>query len=147
MATLSFKENTLLAYQHKEPEFFPMTADMDLCSPGGPDFIHETSRANGTSKDWFGQSWTFEPNIGGANPTPGMHLVPDITKWRDYMKFPDLSKLDWEGYSARDTAKWDREYKLSRIIMGTGLWERLFSVMDNPAGPWSSADSSRGLPS
>ena len=130
MASLSFRENTLLAYQHKEPEFFPMASDMDTCAPRGMDFIRETICINGTANDWFGQSWTFEPNIGVANPTPNVHLVPDITKWRDYMKFPDLSVLDWEGYAARDTAKWDREHKLSRVMVGYGLWERMFSVVE-----------------
>ena len=130
MATLSFKENTLLAYQHKEPEFFPIATDMDTCAPRGMDFIRESICVSGTANDWFGQSWTFEPNIGGANPTPGVHLVPDITRWREFMKFPDLSRLDWEGYAARDTAKWDRERRLSRVMVGFGLWERMFSVME-----------------
>lgn len=129
MATLSFRENALLAYQHKEPEFLPIGSDMDTCAPRGMDFIRETICVNGVAEDWFGQSWTFEPNIGGANPTPGMHLVPDITEWRERMKFPDLSRLDWEGYAARDTAKWDRKNKLSRVMVGYGLWERMFSVM------------------
>ncbi|MGL6294372.1 hypothetical protein [Eubacterium aggregans] len=130
MATLSYKENTLLAYQHKEPEFFPMASDMDTCAPRGVDFIRESICVDGTANDWFGQSWTFEPNIGGANPTPGVHLVKDITKWRDDMIFPDLSVLDWEGYAARDTAHWNREHKLSRVMVGFGLWERMFSVME-----------------
>ena len=103
MATLSYKENTLLAYQHKEPEFFPIATDMDTCAPRGMDFIRESICVTGTATDWFGQSWTFEPNIGGANPTPGVHLVPDITRWREFMKFPDLSLLDWEGHAAKDT--------------------------------------------
>lgn len=130
MATLSFKENCLLALQHKEPEYIPMVSDMNNCAPRGMDFICESISVPGTAKDWFGQSWTYEPNIGGANPTPGVHLVPDITKWRECMQFPDLSRLDWEGYSARDTAKWDREHKLSRVMVGFGLWERMFSVME-----------------
>lgn len=130
MASLSFRENSLLAYRHKEPEFFPIGADMNTCAPRGMDFIRETICVNGVADDWFGQSWTFEPNIGGANPTPGVHLVPDITRWREYMKFPDIGKLDWEGYSARDTASWDREKKLSRVMIGYGLWERMFSVME-----------------
>lgn len=130
MASLSYRENTLLAYRHKEPEYFPLASDMDSCAPMGMDFIRESICVEGTADDWFGQSWTYEPAIGGASPTPGMHLVPDITKWREYMKFPDLSLLDWEGYAARDTAKWDRERKLSRVDVGYGLWERMFSVVE-----------------
>jgi len=130
MASLSFKENALLAYQHKEPEYLPIASDFDTCAPRGMDFICETISVQGTAKDWFGQSWTYEPNIGAANPTPGVHLLDDITKWKEVIKFPDLSKLDWEGYAAKDTANWDRENKLSRVIVGYGLWERLFCIMD-----------------
>lgn len=130
MASLSYKENTLLAFQHKEPEYLPLVSDIDTCAPRGMDYICESISVNGVAKDWFGQSWTFEPNIGGANPTPGMHLVPDITKWRETMKFPDLRRLDWEGRSAADTAKWDRDRRLSRIVIGFGLWERMFCVME-----------------
>ncbi len=130
MASLSYKENTLLAFQHKEPEFLPIGSDMDTCAPKGMDYVCENTCIPGTHNDWFGQSWTFEPNIGAPNPTPGIHLVPDITEWKERMVFPDLSKLNWEGYSARDTAKWDRDRRLSRIIVGFGLWERMFCVMD-----------------
>ena len=34
------------------------------------------------------------------------------------MKFPDLSRLDWEGYAARDTVGWDGDRKLSRVMVG-----------------------------
>ena len=47
MATLSFKENALLALQHKEPEYFPITSDMDTCAPRGVGFIQETSCTTG----------------------------------------------------------------------------------------------------
>lgn len=130
MASLSFKENALLAYQHKEPEYLPLGSDIDVAVPKGMDFVCENICVPGTADDWFGQSWTFEPNIGAPNPTPGKHLVTDITKWKETMKFPDLSKLDWEGHAAIDTAKWDRDKRLSRVIIGFGLWERLFCVMD-----------------
>ena len=63
IASLSFKENTLLAYQHKEPEFFPLTTDMNMGAPRGTDFICESICVQGTAKDRFGQSWTYEPNI------------------------------------------------------------------------------------
>ncbi len=130
MASLSFRENCLLAYQHKEPEFFPIGGDMDTCAPRGMDFIRETPPCTGVADDWFGQSWTFEPKIGGCNPTPGVHLVPDITEWKERMKFPNLDVLPWEEYAARDTAKWDRKNKLSRVMVGYGMWERMFSVME-----------------
>lgn len=130
MAVLSYKENTLLALQHKEPEFLPMITDVQTYTPLGMDFVCEYTNIPGVAKDWFGQSWTYEPKIKAANPTPGIHLVPDITRWKEYMKFPDLSKLDWEGHAAVNTKDWDRIHKLTRINDVFGPWERMFSVME-----------------
>ncbi len=130
MATLSFKENCLLALQHKEPEFFPVLSDMNTVAPKGIGFIMETACTKSTGLDWFGQSWTYEPNIGAENPTPGVHLLPDITQWKKIIHFPDLSKLDWEGHAAADTAHWNRDEKISRVSVPYGLWERLFCVME-----------------
>jgi hypothetical protein len=45
------------------------------------------------------------------------------------MKFPKFDKLDWEGHATKETANWDRDHKLSRLTIGYGLWERLFTVM------------------
>ena len=130
MATLSYKENALLALQHKEPEYLPMITDIQTCSPGGMDYVCERPNVPGEALDWFGQSWTYEPAVGAANPTPGKHLVEDITAWRDVMHFPDLSRLDWKGHAEQDTAGWDREHRLTRINDLFGPWERLFSVME-----------------
>ena len=130
MASLSFKENALLAYQHKEPEYLPIPSDFDISAPRGMNFINESISVEGTANDWFGQSWTWESKVGAPNPTPGVRLIEDITKWRDVIKCPDLSKLDWEGRAAQDTANWDRDRKLSRIILGYGPWERLFTTME-----------------
>ena len=128
MASLSYKENMLLVLQHKEPEFIPMNDDFNN---GFSSVVMETGRdRTKPSQDWFGQYWTFEPTIGGFNPTPGSHLVTDITRWREQMTFPDLDAVDWEAAAERDTAHWDRENKLCRITMGYGLWERMFSVME-----------------
>ncbi len=127
--SISYKENLMLVYQHKEPEYFPLMSDFDAVSPNGMDFICESPRIPGVHNDWFGQSWTFEPKIGACNPTPGKHLLDDITKWEDVVKFPTFDKMDWEGYAARDTANWDREHRMSRITIGYGMWERLFCIM------------------
>ena len=127
---LSKKENMRLVLQHKEPEYFPLISDFDTAMLESIDFINERPPDPGVNNDWFGQSWTYEPSAGAANPTPGMHLVTDITKWKEQLIFPDINKLDWEGRSKADTANWRRDIKLSRLRLGFGLWERMFSVMD-----------------
>ena len=56
-------------------------------------------------------------------------MLTDITRWKEVLTFPNLEKLDWEGHAAKDTAIWDRDNRFSRITIGFGLWERLFSIM------------------
>ena len=82
-------------------------------------------------KDSFGVEWVYEPSARGSIDLEPLFADPDdLENWETLLKFPDLSKLDWEGYAARDTASWDREHKLSRVMVGYGMWERMFSVMD-----------------
>jgi len=127
---ISLKENMQLVLRHKEPEYMPFVSDFDTAALDAIDFINERPAIPGVHNDWFGQSWTYEPAAGAANPTPGKHLVTDITEWKEQMIFPDLDKLDWEGRSQKDTAGWDREQKLSRIVSPFGMWERMFSVIE-----------------
>lgn len=119
-----------MALQHKEPEYLPMIQDIQTCTPHGKDFVNESNMDGGVALDWFGQSWTHEPTVGAANPTPGVHLVPDITEWKERMNFPDISALDWEKQVAEDTKNWDRDRHLTRINDLFGPWERMFSVME-----------------
>ena len=126
---ISLKENMLRFYRHEKPEYLPLYSDFNSAMPGGMDFINERPDIPGVNLDWFGQSWTWEEKTHAANPTPNKPLLEDITQWREVVKFPDLDALDWEGHAAKDTAAWDRENKLSRVTLGFGLWERLFSIM------------------
>ncbi|MBR2049024.1 MAG: hypothetical protein IKC09_07910 [Oscillospiraceae bacterium] len=126
---LTLKENMMRVYNHQEPEYQPLYSDFNSAMPAGMDFINERPEIPGTNLDWFGQSWTWEEKTHAANPTPGKPLLTDITKWREVIKFPDLDVIDWETHAAKDTANWDRENKMSRVTVGFGLWERLFSIM------------------
>lgn len=126
---LSLRENMELIYQRKEPEYMPLASDFDVAILDSLDFVNERPVVPGVNKDWFGQKWTYEETVGAANPTPGCPLVTDITQWKEKMEFPDFEKLDWEGHAAKNTASWDKEQRMSRITIGFGLWERMFSVM------------------
>ena len=127
---LSLKENMELVIQHKTPEYMPMISDFDTVRLDALDFINERPVIPGVNLDWFGQSWTYEPKCGAANPTPDVHLVTDLEKWREQMIFPDIEKLDWEGRSKRDTENWQRDKKMSRLTVAFGMWERMFSVVE-----------------
>ena len=126
---VSLRDNMLMVLHHQEPAYMPMMSDFDAVSPAGMDFICEAPRIPGVNKDWFGQSWTYEEKIKAANPTPGCHLLDDITRWREVIHFPTFDKMDWDGHAAQDTANWDRKNKISRVTIGYGMWERLFCIM------------------
>ena len=126
---ITLKENMQLVYSHKEPEYMPFMTDFNSAFLVGTDFVNERPEIPGVNKDWFGQSWTWEEKTAACNPTPGCPLLTDITRWKELLTFPDLDKLDWEGHAAKDTAGWDRDRRFSRITIGFGLWERLFSIM------------------
>ena len=126
---ITLKENMEMVYNHEVPEYMPYINDFNIAKPNGLDFVNERPEIPGVNQDWFGQSWTWEEKTKACNPTPGCPLFTDITQWKDKMIFPDLEKLDWEGPAAKDTADWDRDRKYSRVTIGFGLWERMFSVM------------------
>ena len=119
-----------LVYGHKEPEYMPFMTDFNSAFLVGTDFVNERPENPRYQQRLV---WA-ELDLGGkkpppANPTPGCPCSQTSTRWKEVLTFPDLDKLDWEGHAAKDTAGWDRDRRFSRITIGFGLWERLFSIM------------------
>ena len=96
---LTPRENLLLAYSHRCPEWIPYYIT-DICgrlpievherAPGGPQ--------GGTGVDWFGVHWRAVPGIAGATvDTTIPPVLDDVTKWEDVVKFPDLDAVDWKA--------------------------------------------------
>ena len=54
----------------------------------------------------------------GTTPTPGYGpILTDVTKWREQIKFPDLSTIDWKAAWERDGADLEEyEGKLRMMI-------------------------------
>ena len=48
--------------------------------------------------DIFNVEW--EINDAGKMPKPDRKLLEDVTKWREFVNFPDTSKIDWEQMAA-----------------------------------------------
>lgn len=123
---ITARENILMAYRHQEPYWVPsQILDQDTCLPScvpeGPDGF-------GVTTDIFGVNWTFEPGMEGPMVTPGTRRLPDISKWREEILFPDPAFYEWAQAAARDTAKWDRENKISSVIVVDGLFEQLHAL-------------------
>jgi len=92
------------------------------------DPIDNVKEAGG--KDMFGVEWEFVPVVGGSMVRPGNPLkIPDITKWEEYLEFPDLSAYDWKGSVERNRHVLFND-NVTMIWVQTGLFERLISFME-----------------
>lgn len=43
--------------------------------------------------------------------------------------FPDLDAIDWAAAAGEETAKWDRENKISFMMLINGMFERTHALM------------------
>ncbi|MCL2136588.1 MAG: hypothetical protein FWH40_03575 [Coriobacteriia bacterium] len=104
MSELNERENVLRLYRGEMPEWVPISQKaFAMCMPmailGGPGGGPGGPRVPGTiTYNILGTPHivTSDPNIAPM-PIPGEPHVPDITHWRDYLKFPfpDPNELDW----------------------------------------------------
>lgn len=75
--------------------------------------------------DWFGVHWTYQAETNSSMVTPyHPHVITDITKWEEQVTFPDLTQYDWESAAKEETAGWDRENKVSLVMIINGTFER-----------------------
>ena len=129
---LTPRENMLLVYQHKVPEYLPIIVDIEMLytlEPGLKSVAFEGKTASIKSEvDWFGQNWIYEPKIKAHNPDAGNYVIKDITKWRDYVTLPDLDATDWKARFIANGVKPDGN-KLFMINDRCGLWERAFAMI------------------
>lgn len=86
-------------------------------------------RRRGTDcEDWFGVSIRWPQDQCGAMPGPP--VCPDVTRWRDYIHFPDPAAVTqgWEAALA-EIAAVDRTEEVALCFMGTGIFERLHFLL------------------
>jgi uroporphyrinogen-III decarboxylase len=113
------RENLLRVLNGEQPEWVPI-GEKSGCY-GIPSFLGGwfEGREKGTDViDPFGVRYTVGDPGMFPMPTQGVKKVPDITKWREYLEgaFPVLSEVDWEAAAAKDTAKWDRQNKVTKVL-------------------------------
>ncbi len=85
-----------------------------------------------TIKDRWGTTITWPEDQFAAMPhvTADDKVLPDITRWREYVKVPDLvaNAKDWgPAIATRDAI--DRKEKLVMSFMGTGIFEESHFLM------------------
>jgi hypothetical protein len=91
--------------------------------------LNERYEGQTTGSDEFGVIYTYSEAAAAPIVTPGTCLLPDITKWKERLKFPKVDDYDWEAGAKRDTATWDRENKFSVVMLFNGPFERLHALM------------------
>ena len=92
MATLTERENIYRMYRGEMPAFLPQGGFRDFkCSR----FVDV--KKPGYHVDEFGVEYIGKEGVFGGTPLPmpGKFLLHDIRRWRDVIKAPDLSDVDW----------------------------------------------------
>ena len=131
---LTEKENLLMALRGEVPEWVPRNM---YPSPGhppasagcGPSFLNARRTPPGGFDIWGVEFVTTKDTGGMAIPKPGRFILDDITKWRDVIKAPDISDIDWETMAKKDLARIDRNQTAVSAMVHVGYFQSLCNFM------------------
>ncbi len=88
----------------------------------GPNLFNDTHLAPTGGKDIWGVNYVANEETGWQSlPEPGVFMFDDITKWRDYVKAPEVPDVDWEKMAEEDYKKSGIDRSRSAIASGCGL--------------------------
>ena len=123
---LTPKENALRMIYDEKPEYIPMTfeAFRIIGMPLAP-ALEAPLMQDGY--DPFGVFWHVD-SLGGI-PDNSHFLFEDITEWKNHVKIPDLSGIDFKGIAEKELEGVDRNAQLLSYYHSTGIWERAVSFM------------------
>lgn len=147
MAHLTPKENFLRLMSGEIPEWVPaysyygplpgVDEDPPNMSVMNSALMGERGTAGrvlgGTFKDLWGVPFESVEAVGGfALPKPGYFILDDIFNWRDVIKAPDVSSVDWEKTAKSDLEK--LPYSRDNVALfynpaGLGYFQTLMSFM------------------
>ena len=107
------KQNYMLLLRGEQPEWVPRytfapdpAGEPVATLTVGPAFLHKHLFEPGQSRDIWGVTYVPVPEAGGSKmPEPNNFILTDIRKWRDIIKAPDISGLDWEALAKKDIEK------------------------------------------
>lgn len=123
------RENVLIAINHGVPEWVPSlwSAYQGVTSS----LINNYGNRPGQNDiDMFGVKWMRTQDTGFQSiPSPYHHVFEDITKWEEFVRFPDIESWDWEAAAAKDTENLDRKNKIICMTLLEGNFNRLEALM------------------
>ena len=127
MYKLTEKENLLRLLETGYPEYLP---EYNFWGWGaGTSLFMDRKSPEGNMLDEFGvEMSTSEASMGGYMPMPGKIFLKDIRKWRDVVKVPDLSGVDWEQQAKKDMK--DKDWETQPVILhNLGYFMTLMNMM------------------
>lgn len=112
---MNARENYLAAARGGMPERVPVfPVDCNVFRPG---FWKERDPETGV--DFCNIKWV--KNDMGEMPLPGRKAMEDIGRWKETVRFPELSKLDWAGMAKEFEEGRDPE-KVNIAMLNTAGW-------------------------
>jgi hypothetical protein len=131
------KENFLKVIRGEIPEWLPRygtfpnpLSGCNASALAAPSFYGERRNPDGSGFDIWGVEYTPTDSTGGNPlPTPDRFILKDITKWRDVIKAPDISHIDWEKMSAQDLKKINRDEVVVEMGTHVGYFQQLMNFM------------------
>lgn len=137
---LTPKENYLKILHGETPEWVPsytLGAPNPEAAKEIPSMLFEPDpisghRLNQGGKDIWGVNYVGCDEAAGAIlPEPNNFILDDIRKWRDVIKAPDLSDVDWEACAKHEMerAGLDRKYNAVAFNTHMGFFQDLMSFM------------------
>ena len=123
------KDNLMAIIHHQSHDH--IGGFMDKAGCGGDAEEFENGPAGGSGGlDWFGMEWARNSaGFGGGTPAPGKCTLPDVTEWKKYVKFPDVTKYDWQAQADRQLASFDPKEKVLEYSCWNGPFLRLVDLM------------------
>jgi len=130
---ITTRENMLRIYRHEEPDYLPLARDIQTVRTIGQGQLFTLTGNNWVGQtneiDFFGQNWVFEKNANAYNPDATNYIIKDVSKWRDYVKIPNLDAIDWKAKFAAENIQLDKTNKAIIVRDPIGIWERAFSMI------------------
>ena len=122
------RENTLALLAHEQHDHVP-NYFTDVCGTGANLLTFDNGPFGG-GPDGFGVVWTTSASaMGGALPVQGKYVLDDICDWKEVVKFPDVTKFDWEGLAAQQLAMYNPHTQIQEFSMWNGPFLRMTHLM------------------
>lgn len=133
------KQNYMMLLRGEQPEWLPVSR-FGPSSTGAPpatkgvpsSFLMRHQVKPGKADDIWGVTYVPVPEAaGGKIPEPNNYILTDIRKWRDVIKAPDISNVDFETIAKNDLKNADvnRDETAVNLLTFNGFFMHLVSFM------------------